>query len=329
MTPSGSPSTSAKNPVGRPETTATRANIAASSLSSVGDARQRPGPGRVRDDGGERAVEVEEQGGAPRVGRKGPQQRGEACRGVARDGQRQEAGRRRRGQVLADDHDHVGAGDPTDRSGGRERQDLRRLDADGGRDGCRLLLEAGCVVDGRRRLRRRGVDGRLHRPAASTDDGRVVGRQTVGVRAVGHDDAHRSGRDGGGRRGVTAVMPRRRGASWSWSVVAVVVVAAPAAVVVVLAARQRGGRRRRRGAVAGSPLTLGRVPTATRTATATTKRIRTAAARTTESEPDVPDGGRSFVTRGPACRAPPPGASLSRWSPGRGVAACSLGAAPE
>jgi hypothetical protein len=58
----------------------------------------------------------------------------------------------------------------------------------------------------------------------------------------------------------------------------VVVVPALAAVVVV---------------VAGVLLTLGRVPTDTRTATATTKRIRTAAARTIESEPDdpVPDGG--------------------------------------
>jgi hypothetical protein len=52
----------------------------------------------------------------------------------------------------------------------------------------------------------------------------------------------------------------------------VVVVPALAAVVVV---------------VVGVLLTLGRVPTDTRTATATTKRIRTAAARTIESEPDV------------------------------------------
>ncbi len=53
--------------------------------------------------------------------------------------------------------------------------------------------------------------------------------------------------------------------------VVVVVPAAPLAVVVV---------------VAGVLLTLGRVPTDTRITTATTKRMRTAAARTIESEPD-------------------------------------------
>jgi hypothetical protein len=52
-----------------------------------------------------------------------------------------------------------------------------------------------------------------------------------------------------------------------------VVVAPPAAAVVGVV-------------VVGVLLTLGRVPTETRTATATTKRMRTAAARTIESEPD-------------------------------------------
>ena len=54
-----------------------------------------------------------------------------------------------------------------------------------------------------------------------------------------------------------------------------VVIAAPAAAAVVVV-------------VLGVLLTLGRVPTATRTVTATTKRMRTAAARTIESEPDDP-----------------------------------------
>jgi hypothetical protein len=100
------------------------------------------------------------------------------------------------------------------------------------------------------------------------------------------------------------------------AVVVLAAPAAPAAVVVVLPPGSVVGVVV--GAVTGSPLTLGRVPTATRTATAITKRINTAAARRTESEPDVPDGGRSVVTRGPACRAPPPGASLSGSSPRRG-----------
>jgi hypothetical protein len=43
----------------------------------------------------------------------------------------------------------------------------------------------------------------------------------------------------------------------------------------------------------GVLLTLGRVPTDTRTATATTKRMRTAPARTMESEPDDPVCGWS------------------------------------
>ena len=70
---------------------------------------------------------------------------------------------------------------------------------------------------------------------------------------------------------------------------------AAAVVVVVVGGRAAGGRRRGAaagrvvavvGVVVGVLLTLGRVPTDTRTATATTKRMRTAAARTIESEPD-------------------------------------------
>ena len=51
-------------------------------------------------------------------------------------------------------------------------------------------------------------------------------------------------------------------------------------------------------------LTLGRVPTATKTATATMNTMMTAPARTTESEPDVPGVGCSPFIAGPACRAP-------------------------
>ena len=119
-----------------------------------GDARQRPRPGRVLDDGGQRPVEVEEQGtaiGWPRADAAAP---GGPPRHRPR---RARSGAGRRGQVLADDHDDVGAGDAADRCGRRERQHLGRLDADGGGDRRRLLLEAGGVVDGRRRRRRRRV----------------------------------------------------------------------------------------------------------------------------------------------------------------------------
>ena len=51
---------------------------------------QRPRPGRVLHDGGERPVEVEEEPGLRRLGCEGTQQVGEVCRGVARPGQRQE-----------------------------------------------------------------------------------------------------------------------------------------------------------------------------------------------------------------------------------------------
>jgi len=86
----------------------------------------------------------------------------------------------------------------------------------------------------------------------------------------------------------------------------VVVLAAPAAAVVVV--------------VPGVLLTLGRVPTATRSVTATTKRMRTAAARTIESEPDDLVCDCSSSIGSPACPAPPPEASLSAGRAGGGLA---------
>jgi hypothetical protein len=112
--------------------------------------------------------------------------------------------------------------------------------------------------------------------------------------------------------------------------VAVVVDPPPAAVVEVVVARVAVVDV----VVVGVPLTLPRVPTDTRTVTATTKMMITAAARTTESEPDdggpvpdddgpVPDDSVcdcSSTIPGPACPAPPPGASLSAGRVGAGVA---------
>ena len=72
--------------------------------------------------------------------------------------------------------------------------------------------------------------------------------------------------------------------------------------------------------VVGVLLTLGRVPTDTRTATATTKRMRTAAARTIESEPDDPVCGCSSSIGGPAWPGSPPEASLSAGRAGDGGA---------
>ena len=60
-------------------------------------------------------------------------------------------------------------------------------------------------------------------------------------------------------------------------------------------------------------LTLGRVPTATRTATATTKTMITTAALTTEREPEVPGVGCSPFIAGPACRATPGQRKPFRW----------------
>ncbi len=71
----------------------------------------------------------------------------------------------------------------------------------------------------------------------------------------------------------------------AWVVVVVVAAAAPALAVDVVVPAPLAAVV---GVVLGVLLTLGRVPTATRTVTATTKRMRTAAARTMESEPDDP-----------------------------------------
>ena len=49
-----------------------------------GHARQRAGSGRVLHDGGQRPVEVEEQGAVRRLGRHAPQGRGQLGRGLAR-----------------------------------------------------------------------------------------------------------------------------------------------------------------------------------------------------------------------------------------------------
>ena len=71
------------------------------------------------------------------------------------------------------------------------------------------------------------------------------------------------------------------------------------------------------GVVVGVVLTLGRVPTATRTATATTKTTRTAAARTSESAPDDPRLRLLGLHQRPACRAPRPMQAFPLVAPGR------------
>ena len=79
---------------------------------------------------------------------------------------------------------------------------------------------------------------------------------------------------------------------WPAFVVVVVVAAPPAFVVdVVVAAPLATVVAVVVAVVLGVLLTLGRVPTATRTVTATTKTMRTAAALTMESEPVDPVGG--------------------------------------
>ena len=93
MTPGGGPRISSRKAVGRPEITATSAKVAASSASRSGT----PGSGATSrgsfDDGGERAVEIEEQCAVLRVGRQRLQDLGQArrCCSVAHGGQRQAA----------------------------------------------------------------------------------------------------------------------------------------------------------------------------------------------------------------------------------------------
>jgi hypothetical protein len=102
---------------------------------------------------------------------------------------------------------------------------------------------------------------------------------------------------------------------WAAVVVVVEATAPPATVVVVAALAAVVGV-----VVVGVLLTLGRVPTDTRTATAITKRMRTAAARTIESEPDGGVFDWSSSIEGPACPGPPPEASLSAGRTGGGRA---------
>ena len=169
----------------------------------------------------------------------------------------------------------------------------RRLDADGGGDGARLLLLPGRVVDGRRRHRGGGVDRRLHGPTAGADERRVVGGQTV--RTLSRSPPRHSPSSA---RSWASSCPSPCGHSLAVVVlcravvVVVVVRAAPAARrSSSLGARRRQPRRRSSSWRSACCSRSGvRVPTATRTVTATTKRMSTAAARTIESEP-----GRSCV----------------------------------
>ena len=189
------------------------------------------------------------------------------------------------------------------------------MHADGGGDGRRLLLLARRVVDGRGRLGGGGVDGRLHRPAAGADDRRVVGGQPVRAGGVGHDDAGRAvGR--GGRGGRRLPLVPGLGGGRVVAVVVVVVEAPPPAAVVASWSPPAAAAAVVGVVVVGVLLTLGRVPTATRTATATTKRMRTAAARTIESEPDVPVCGLSSSIERPAWPGAAARSKPFRWSGG-------------
>jgi hypothetical protein len=138
--------------------------------------------------------------------------------------------------------------------------------------------------------------GSLHGPPLRGQDGGVMRRQPVRLGGVGHHHADRAVGDGRGGRGGRRLVPT---------------------------GRRGGGGGGRRG-VAASPLTVGRVPMATRAIAATTKRTRTTKARTGaipqpgyRPPPEPPPrttviGVRRFRGhRGPACRAYCPDASLS------------------
>ncbi len=104
-----------------------------------------------------------------------------------------------------------------------------------------------------------------------------------------------------------------------WATVVVVVEAtapppAPVVVVTFPAAAVVGV------VVVGVLLTLGRVPTDTRIATARTKRMMTPAARTIESEPDDAVCGGSSSIEGPACPGTLTEASLSAGRTGDAAA---------
>ena len=94
-------------------------------------------------------------------------------------------------------------------------------------------------------------------------------------------------------------------------VVVVVVVAPPPAAAVVDVVVEPPAPAVVVEVVAAVLGTLGRVPTATSKATATTKMAMTTAARGRESEPEDPGDGCSPSIGGPACRATPAKASLS------------------
>jgi hypothetical protein len=86
------------------------------------------------------------------------------------------------------------------------------------------------------------------------------------------------------------------------AVVVVVVLLVPAAAVVEVVPASEN-------VVGDGVLTLGRVPTATRTATPTANTTRTSAARTTENRGDESLCSPSGDIPVPACRAPLPDAS--------------------
>ena len=94
-------------------------------------------------------------------------------------------------------------------------------------------------------------------------------------------------------------------------VVVVVVLPAPAAAAAVVVVVAPGGTVV--CALLVGALTVGRVPTATRMATQTTKATRTMPALAAEMEPEKPPEccGLSSLIALPACRATPANASLS------------------
>ena len=204
--------------MGRPEMTATSANAAASSASSAGTPGSGPRPGRVLDDGGERPVEVEEQRAAIRLGGQRLQQRGRERRRVARGGQvrRWSSWWSRPGPAPMTTTTSVPVTPLTGVAvvSGSTWVGLTPMVVAMDAAGC---CWPGRVVDGRRGLGGGRVDRRLHRPAAGADDRRVVRGQPVGARRVGHDDAGRAVRRGGGRRGCALVARLgggRRGSPW-------------------------------------------------------------------------------------------------------------------
>ncbi len=326
-TPGGAPRTSARNAVGRPEITATSAKRTA----RLGQQRRaRPGSGRAPGGSSTMAASV------PSKSRNSALRAGSAASG------RRSAGRRAAASPAAGNVRSARWSSscvvarsapmttttsmpvtPLTGVARRERQHLGRLDADGGGDGRRRLLLARGVVDGRGGLGRGRVDRRLHRPAAGADDRRVVRGQPVGARCA---------------LATTTLTGSGRPSSSSWSPPLW-----PALVV------GRGGRRgggRRRGRAAGGRRGRAARPRSPRWSASWSaccsrwgasrpprgpppprrRAMRTAAARTIESEPDVPVCGCSSSIGGPACPCTPARSKPFRWSGrGRWSQACSLG----